>query len=74
MQNFIEKRRELLVFDEHTCRHVCSSVKGGLEVFMPLTSTSYFLSSFFSSVSFGFIPFPLLHGGGGEKALIIYKC
>ena len=31
MQKFIEKHEELLVFNEHTCSHVCSSIKGGLE-------------------------------------------
>lgn len=74
-----DKHEELLVFNRHLCSRVCSSIKGGLEEDARVHALSFnllvpFFLPFFASVSFYFLSFPVLHGGGGEKALIIYKC
>lgn len=72
MQNFIEKHEELIVFNKHTCRHVCSSVKGRLEEETSVGAMNFnllfpFILPFFPVYHLVFFSSSLSSMGEGER-------
>lgn len=69
VQKSIEKHEELSVFNEHTCSHVCSSIRGGVKEETSVHALNFnllfpFLLPFFQGIIwFSFLPSPLWGNG-----------